>query len=160
MSNSGVYPIDTDTEVGQLRYAIGDIDSVAFDPVQPGFQDYTNFSDEELEGFLAQGVTVTRAAGWAYMRLAAIATASALDWKSDDLSVRLTERAKLLRQIAKDFFDQADDEDERGAADAISIEYPFGNPFNACDYPEAVANWNRCYNCESAYCYGYCDLLS
>lgn len=121
MANSGVYPLDPSTPVGQFRLTYGDTESVPFDPVIPGFQDYTELSDAEIEVFLAQGGgSVTRAIGRYYMRLSGDAAKRSKSVKDYDLSLDLSKRAGDLRETARMYFDEADAEDA-GSEDAFVI---------------------------------------
>jgi hypothetical protein len=129
MTNRGATPVDPNTQVGQLRLLIGDIESVPLDPAEAGFADYNNFSDDELQGFLNTGGTVTRASGYAYLRLAAVAAAGAISWRSDDLSVDGKIMASEYRLLARIAFEQADAEDALGDAGfAVDFQYQADPP--------------------------------
>ena len=145
--NRGIAPADPTSPVGQLRYTIGDTDYDPLSPVETGFGNYANFSDLELEAFLARGGdSVTRASGFAYLRFAALAAAGAISWKSDDLSMDGKQMAAEFRLLAGIAFDQADLEDEAGAS-GFSIDFPFST-CGCSDYcthtPELAAYANDC----------------
>jgi hypothetical protein len=109
MANSGVYPLDPNTDVGRVRLLIGDTISVPFDPVQAGLQDYTLFSDAEIEQFLTAGQdSIYRAAGWAYISLAGAAAQQAESIKDFDLQVDSRQKAEQLRLQAQWYFGEAD----------------------------------------------------
>lgn len=104
-SNSGVYPIDPTTPVGQFRLQYGDTTSVPFDPDTPGFQNYTDYSDAEIEQFLAAGSnSINRAIGYAYLQQAGAASRQSKSVKDYDLAVDLTKRAADLRVTAEMYF--------------------------------------------------------
>lgn len=109
--NPGAYPLDPTTEVGKLRVTIGDVNSTPYNPVRPNVQNYKMFSDVELEVFIAQGSSVLRAAGFAYLALAAQASLNSKSVADYDLRVDTTKRGADLRAIAQRFFDQADEQD-------------------------------------------------
>lgn len=124
-TNKGIAPLDPTSAVGQLRLLLGDLDYDGLEPLEEGFGDYYNFSDAELEGFItAGGGSITRASGYAYLRLAAIAASGAISWRSDDLSVDSKIPASEFRLLARIAFEQADDE-ESGSASSFAIDYPY-----------------------------------
>jgi hypothetical protein len=125
MANVGVYPLDPDTLVGQFRLAYGDTESVPLDPVQPGYQDYTELSDAEIEMFLAQGSnSINRAIGFYYLRMSGEAAKRSKSAKDYDLSLDLTKRAADLRETALFYFGQADASD--AASEDAFIIVPTG----------------------------------
>ena len=130
MSNSGVYPLDTTTNVGKTRLALGDTISVAFDPVQVGLQNYTLFSDAELEFFLSNGGdSPTRASGWAFLSLAGAAAQQAESIKDYDLAVDRRQKAEQLRLQAAEYFRLADQADAAGTTGfqivGTGLQYPY-----------------------------------
>lgn len=125
MPNIGIVPPDPTTSVGQLRFLLGDLDYDGLDPAQENKGDYYNFSDGELESFIAAGGgSVTRGSGYAYLRLAAIAASGAISWRSDDLSVDSKIPASEFRLLARIAFEQADDEETMNAS-GFAIDYPY-----------------------------------
>jgi len=128
MTNRGVVPLNPSTSTGQLRLLIGDTDYVDLVPVEPGFGDYNNFSDAELDTFVTSaGGSLTRASGYAYLRLAALSAAGAISWRSDDLAVDSKIPASEYRLLARIAFEQADNEDALGAS-AFALDFPFTTP--------------------------------
>lgn len=106
MTNSGIYPLDPTSSVGQLRTLIGDVEAT---PIDDTHGDYVNFSDDQLSAYLATGAdSQAYAAGYAYMALAAQAAAQAINVKTADEQVDLTKRADALRQIAAEWFARGD----------------------------------------------------
>lgn len=106
LTNPGVYPLDPTSAVGQLRVLIGDIE---FTPIDGVTGDYTNFSDDQLSSYLAMGSnSQAYAAGYAFMALAAVAAAQAINVKTADEQVDLTKRADALRAIAAEWFSRGD----------------------------------------------------
>lgn len=112
MPNIGIYPFDPSSDVGKFRVLFGDTVSVPLDPVVPGYQDYTNYSDAEIETYLATGGdSINRAVGFAYLQAAGAAALESKSVKDYDLAVDLTKRAEDLRKMAQFYFDIADEED-------------------------------------------------
>lgn len=133
--NKGIAPPDASTAIGQMRSQLSDLEYVELEPAEPGFGNYTNFSDFELEAKLAQaGGSTTRAIGFAYLTLAGVYASQAVDWASDDQRVTLSKRAGAMLDLAKFWFDRADNEDASGGADFFAVEYPFGNPYDTPIY--------------------------
>lgn len=125
--NPGQWPIDGATPVGQFRYTYGDILSTPYDPVEPGFQNFEELGDAEIEAFLSQGGdSVSRGIAYLYLAMAGQAAKESRSIKDYDLSVDLTKRAADLRAIAQAWFDRADDDDIATAEDAFEI-VPTGN---------------------------------
>lgn len=127
MANKGIYPLDPNTQVGRFRLRFGDIDSVPLDPVEPGFQDYTELSDEEIEAFLnGAGDSVSRAIGAYYAQLAGAAAKIARNTKDHDLALNTMERSERLLAVARYWDGVADNEDtEAGSTDIFEI-FPTG----------------------------------
>lgn len=119
--NPGAFPVDLTSPVGQFRALIGDLNSTAYDPDVPGFQNFTMFSDAEVEAYIAQGEGVTRAIGFAYLYLAGQAALESVSIKDYDLMIDKTKRATDLRVIAQAWFDRADNEDVSSAEEGFEI---------------------------------------
>jgi len=135
--NRGIAPPDASTAVGQMRAALSDTEYLPLIPDEPGYGEYQNFSDFELEAKIAQaGGSTTRAIGFAYLTLAGAAAADAIEWASDDQRVNLAKRAAQLTAVANSWFDRADSEDAMGGVDFFAVEYPFGNPYDTPLYYE------------------------
>lgn len=114
-SNSGVYPLDPTTPVGLWRLSYGDTQSVPFDPVTPGFQNYTAYSDAEISQFLSAGSnSIDRAIAYAYLQQSGAAARQSKSVKDYDLAADLTKRAGDLRTTAQFYFSRAsqDGQDE------------------------------------------------
>jgi len=110
MSNRGIYPPDAATDVGKVRYLVGDV--VATD-VSAGEGSYASYSDLDIEQFLVAAVDNTqRAAGYALMQAATAASLASRTIKDYDLQVDLTKRAADLRATAQMYFDRADAADD------------------------------------------------
>lgn len=104
----GVYPLDPDTPVGQFRLLSGDVTSVAYDPVEPGYQNYTNFSDDEITQYITQGAdNISAAIGYSYLQAAGAAAIQSKSVSDYDLKVDLTKRSEDLRKIAEFWFNRA-----------------------------------------------------
>jgi hypothetical protein len=125
MSNEGTYPPDSNTNIGQLRYIIGDINATDISGNQGS---YSSHGDFELTAFLLQGGdSVTRAAGYAYLQAAGSASIQSKQVKDYDLSVDLTKRAEDLRRTAKFYFGLADNADLIAGTDEDFIIADTGN---------------------------------
>jgi hypothetical protein len=125
MTNRGIAPLDPSSDVGKVRLLVGDTVYTALVPPEVGYGDYTNFSDDEIEAFLtAGGDSTMRAAGFAYMQLAATAAMESVSIADYDLKVDLTKRAGDLRAMAEFYFEQADQID--GASEDAFIIVPTG----------------------------------
>lgn len=137
---AGAYPIDPTTDVGKLRLLLGDSIGVEFDPPVPGERDYPQWSDDELEQFIAAAgdSSITRAASYAYLQMAASAAAESVTVRTQDLSADLTRRSEAYRLLAKQYADLADGEDAAsGAGEAFEV-VPTGS-YGPTHWPEAAA---------------------
>lgn len=159
MANRGVAPLDPNTDVGELRLLIGDTEYVPLVPPEEGIGDYNNFSDDELNGFLtAGGGSITRASGYAYLRLAALSAAGAISWRSDDLAVDTKLIASEYRLLARIAFEQADNEDDL-LASGFALDFPFScGGCGSCgkcmqELAAPPVKWCRC---AGASCSGWC----
>jgi hypothetical protein len=124
--NRGASPIDPATPVGALRLLVGDTEGIALTPPEPGFLDYSVWSDDALESVLAaQGDNQLRAAGTLYLQLAAQYTQSGRSIKTDDLALDTKSRGSDLLKIAQAFIDEATANDNAAANDFFQI-IPFG----------------------------------
>lgn len=143
--NPGVYPLESETPVGQFRLVYGDAHSAPYSPVEPGFQNYDELSDAEIEAFLVVGGgSLNRAIGYYYLSLAGAASKTAKQIKDYDLQVDTTKRSADLRAIAQWWFDQADNDDVISAEEGFEI-VPTGT--GRGDFiPEAtIPVWGRQY---------------
>lgn len=131
---------------------MGDIEYEEYDPPELGFGIYLNFSDEEIGGFLVAGSgSITRASAYAYLRLAALAAAGAISWKSDDQMVDSKQVATEYRLLASIAFSQADDADRSGAS-SFSIDNPYTSTCATC----GVAELEACIVCSRGSSGGWC----
>ena len=118
----GTWPLDPATPVGKFRILYGDTDSEPYDPVVEGIQNYSELSDDEVEGFISQGGdSVPRGIGYLYIALAGQAAKQSKAIQDQDLKVDLTKRAADLRAIAEVWFDSADNDDLVSAEEAFEI---------------------------------------
>ena len=141
----GAWPLDPATPVGRFRILYGDTESTAYDPVEPGIQNYQELSDDEAEGFIAQGGdSIPRGIGYLYIALAGQAAKQSKVVQDQDLRVDLTKRAADLRAIADVWFGSADNDDLVNAEEAFEI-VPTGR-HNGGIIPERYpATWGRVY---------------
>lgn len=123
MSNDGLIPIDFSSTVGQLRSIIGDVE---FTPIDADTGEFTNFSDQQLESYLAiaGGTNIAYAAGYAYLGLAAQFAAEAIKVVTDDESIDLVARADQMRRLAAVWFDRGDNSNGAAGNDYFDIQYP------------------------------------
>lgn len=140
MTNLGVAPPDSDTEIGQLRIDLGDTNFVALNPVVSGFGDYDWMSDVEIDRLIdsADG-NLKRAEAYGLDKLSRYLTLSASSIQTDDLRIQTIDRAKLMRELAKDAHAEADRIDEAAASDLFEV-IPFGGYENqhTKTWPEAT----------------------
>ena len=143
--NPGAHPLDPTTPVGRFRTLYGDTDSEPYSPIEPGVQNYGELSDDEIEGFIAQGGdSVPRGIGYLYIAMAGQAAKQSKVVQDQDLRVDLTKRAADLRAIADVWFGSADDDDLANAEEAFEI-VPTGQR-NGGVIPEgSPAIWGRVY---------------
>lgn len=114
MPNAGIAPPDYTTDVGKFRLLVGDTYYVPLVPNVPGQGDYTLFSDDEIDGYLALESSVYRAAGLAFIGLAATAAREAESVKDFDLQVDRRDKSKALMEQAKWFYTEAERLDGEG----------------------------------------------
>lgn len=144
MANPGVYPLDPTTDVGKVRLVIGDTISIPLNPVVSGQQDYTQFSDAEIQVFLDYSDdSPMRAAGYAYLSLAGSAAQQAESIADYDLKLDTRDKAKQLREQAAFYFSRSDQIDMEGEEGFQIVST--GRSVAPC--PELAG----CYTC-----YGYC----
>lgn len=127
MTNRGVAPVDTTTDIGKMRVQIRDVTYVELDPPETGYGDYTNYSDVELQVFIDMGGTsLTRGLGYFYLELASQAALQAISVADFDLKINQENRAKYLREIAEAYFARANAEDLLGGTADIFDSFEFG----------------------------------
>lgn len=130
MANLGLHPIDSGTPEGALRLSLGDtlFTEVTPEPTPPNVRDeprlvsYANFSDDALEQLMvdAGGITL-RAKAYAYAELAAIASASSVTIKTNDLGYTKDRTATELRELAKFWSSEADKRDDANLDESFEI---------------------------------------
>lgn len=148
MANPGVYPLDPTTEVGKTRLVIGDTISVPLDPVVSGQEDFTMFSDAEIQAFLDYSDdSPMRAAGYAYLSLAGAAAQQAESIADYDLKLDTRDKAKQLRDQAMFYFERADQIDMEGE-EGFQIVATGRRPTCA-----------ELAECPTYYRYGYCGCV-
>jgi hypothetical protein len=140
---TGAYPIDVETQIGQLRLAVDD--TTITEDNGDGTAEYLYWGDEQLQVFLTMANdNFVLAKGYAYQALAAIITIQAKDFTSDDLRVEAWRRADILRRLANDIING-------GVASAAALDilvlaggedeleyYPEGQPI-----PWWIPTWER-----------------
>lgn len=132
--NTGLYPADFSTAVGQVRLLIGDTDPLTFS-VDEGT--YRYFSDVELEGYLGLCNNDPRLA--AARCLETIAASQALllkSWSTDDLTVNGDAIANSLRTLAAQL--------RKEVADSDSSEFFEIIGFTHCNRCVEFAECRRC----------------
>lgn len=115
--NVGVAPPDKDTDVGKMRFALGDSEWVPTDdPAIPGMGQYQLFSDAELETFLllADG-NIARAIAMAYRQIGASWASTGATIKTDDLTYSAKDSVGNWLNLAAYWDKVADDQDARAA---------------------------------------------
>lgn len=144
--NPGVYPLDATSDTGKVRLMFGDTQSTAYDPVESGKQDYTLFSDDEIEAFLEVGETISGAVGWAYMQLAGEAARQSANIKDYDLQADLTKRSADLRAAAQFYFDM-----DAASSDDAFVIVPTGTRGTSDEFVPV-----RCSTCSLYFWYCSC----
>lgn len=125
--NPGV-PLDPNTPVGQFRARSGDTKWTEYDPVEPGWVNYTLFSDAEIEAFLAVAPTMTWALYEAFIQLASTAALESKSVRDYDLQIDNTKRSADLRAIAEMWRSRAEQEDAAsGESDYFDVSSTLGN---------------------------------
>lgn len=143
--NPGAWPVDLTSDVGRFRAVVGDLNSTPYNPVEPGFQNYEKFSDDEIEAYIAQADgSINRAVGISYLYLAGQAAMESTSIKDYDLQVDLTKRAADLRAIAQMWFDMADDDDLSESEDGFEI-VPTGKTGGEFIPELTIPQWGRRY---------------
>lgn len=139
----GAWPVDGTTDVGAFRILYGDVNSTPYDPAEPGYQNYIELSDTEIQVFLTQGGgSVTRSIGYYYLSLAGAAAKEAVSIQDHDLRVDQTKRASELRAMAEFWFARPDADGE--AEEAFQI-VPTGTGSGGVIPEAAPSVWGRSY---------------
>lgn len=117
--NRGVAPPDKGTNVGKMRYALGDASFTELDPPEAGFGSYQLFSDDELEVMLAlSDDNVARAVAIAYRKIGAQWASTGVAIKTDDLSYSAKESVGNWLNLA-DYWEKVADAQDARAVDNI-----------------------------------------
>lgn len=135
--NLGVAPPDAGTDVGQLRYVVGDTSYEGVSPPVGQYNgDYAMFSDVALQVFIdrSQG-DLDKAAAYAFRQIGDMYAQQSVSVASDDLRIDLTKRAQW-------FYDRANKIDDDLAANLDIFELVEIGPSCSCP-PELVPGW-RC----------------
>lgn len=113
--NVGIAPPDKTTNVGKVRFALGDSEWVPTDdPAIPGMGQYQLFSDDELETFLELADdNVARAIAMAYRQIGASWASSGATVKTDDLTYSAKDSVGNWLNLAAYWDKVADNQDER-----------------------------------------------
>ena len=136
--NVGVAPPDRATDVGKMRFALGDSDFVPLDPPQPGKGSYTLFSDDELIVMIElSGGNIARAIAMAYRKIGASWASIDASIKTDDMSYSAKESVGNWLNLAAYWDKVADDQDSR-AVDSLFDLVDLGATRRGCTKPEAA----------------------
>lgn len=109
MANKGIAPPDMTSGVGKFRALYGDLSYKPLVPDEPGYGDYAELSDAEIEAFIDQGAgSVAQGIGWLYLAMAGRAASESKSIKDQDLAIDTTKRAGDLRALAQFWFDRDD----------------------------------------------------
>lgn len=113
-TNVGVAPPDISTDIGKMRRALGDSESVPLVPPEAGLGQYQLFADDDLEVFLelADG-NISRAIAMAYRQIGASWASTGATIKTDDLTYSAKDSVGNWLALAGYWDKVADDQDER-----------------------------------------------
>lgn len=137
--NVGVAPPDKTTNVGKMRFALGDSDwTPTDDPAILGMGQYQLFSDDELETFLElAGDSVARAIAMAYRQIGASWASTGATIKTDDLTYSAKDSVGNWLNLAAYWDKVADDQDQR-AIDSYFDLVEVGSAAGGRCKPEAM----------------------
>jgi hypothetical protein len=124
---TGAAPPDFTTSIGQFRLLANDVNYI--DPDSNGVAEFSLFSDEEIQGYVALYPNLLRAVGYGYLGLAARAANESKNVKDYDLAADLTKRAADLRSTARAYFERADVEGEMNGTES-TFGVDFGKQFH------------------------------
>lgn len=112
--NVGIAPPDKTTDVGKMRFALGDSGWTELHPPEPGLGQYALFADDELETFLllADG-SIPRAIAMAYRQIGASWASTGATIKTDDLTYSAKDSVGNWLNLAGYWDAVADAQDER-----------------------------------------------
>lgn len=122
MVNKGIAPPDMTSDIGRFRALYGDLSYVPLVPDEPGYGDYADLSDEEIQAFIDQGAgSIAQGIGWLYLGMAGQAAMQSKSIKDQDLAVDTTKRAADLRALAQFWFDRDDLSETGDYFDVVTI---------------------------------------
>lgn len=138
MPNRGIAPFDPASKVGQFRVLYPDTIYTELDPAQPGYGNYAELSDAEIEALLASaGDSVSRGIGNYYAQLAGRAAKESVSIADYDLKIDTTKRSADLMKLAQMWWGLADDEDaQAGNSDVFDVFQVVGQ--GGCCTPEGA----------------------
>ena len=115
--NIGIAPPDKKTDVGRFRLGAGDAEYTPLNPPQPGYGNYANWSDDQIEVLLdLAGGSVARAIAIAYRQLASHLTSMGATIRTEDLTYSNKETVASWLSLA-DYWDKTADAEEERAID-------------------------------------------
>lgn len=134
--NRGVAPLDPSSDVGRVRIQLGDVVYQPYDPPEPGYGKYSDYSDEELLSYLEQGGSVEEAMYRIYLQMAASAAREAKQIQDFDLKINTEKRAEALLKLAQEWRAAA----SQAAADIFEV-FDLGS---GCGCVPELAQWPVC----------------
>lgn len=139
--NVGIAPPDKATNVGKMRFALGDSEWGDLDPPQVGFGQYQLFSDAELETFLELADNnIARAIAMAYRQIGASWASSGATVKTDDLTYSAKDSVGNWINLASYWDKVADDQDERAANNFFDL-VDLGATRRSPGFPPEASPW-------------------
>ncbi len=136
--NRGVAPPDRSTNVGKMRFALGDSEYTEYDPPQPGFGIYQLFSDDELQTFLdLADDNVARAIAMAYRQIGASWASTGATIRTDDLTYSAKDSVGNWLTLA-DYWDKVADGQDARAIDSYFGMVDVGTTRRGVCKPEAA----------------------
>lgn len=139
--NVGIAPPDKATNVGKMRFALGDSEWIDLDPPQVGLGQYQLFSDAELETFLELADNnIARAIAMAYRQIGASWASSGATVKTDDLTYSAKDSVGNWVNLASYWDKVADDQDERAANNFFDL-VDLGATRRGTDFPPEASPW-------------------
>lgn len=136
MANSGVSPVQYDTDIGKVRTLLGDTQA---ENVVNGIGEYLYFGDDEIAAFLTMYGDNVKLATARCMETISMSQALLLkSWSSDDLTVNGDRIAESMRKLAAQLREEALQEEASEYFEMISMfvdmdhdglpdEYPWWN---------------------------------
>lgn len=136
MANSGVSPVEYDTDIGKVRTLLGDTEA---ENVVAGVGEYLYFGDDEIAAFLTMYGDNVKLATARCMETISMSQALLLkSWSSDDLTVNGDRIAESMRRLAAQLREEALQDEASEYFEMISMfvdldhdglpdEYPWWN---------------------------------